>query len=121
MGLDTSQWRLVAGQVSAASGRVGAASAADVRAAAAEIEAGASAGAPRLTGALAASYSTEITGSGSYRTMVARIGSDLDYAPFVEEGTSDTSPQPHLGPAFDRVLPSFEAAIGDSGGSVFGS
>lgn len=70
-----------------------------VEKAAADIAAGAGATAPIDTGALAASYMFEKTGPEE-----AIAGSNMEYAPYVEYGTSRGSPaQPHLVPAVDRV------------------
>lgn len=38
-------------------------------------------------------------------------GSDVDYAPFVEFGTSDTAPQPFIGPSADRAETVFVTGI----------
>ena len=63
--------------------------------AAARIEATAKSLAPKLTGALAASITTDPTKTG------AEIGPTVRYAPFVEYGTWKDAPQPFMGPAAD--------------------
>jgi HK97 gp10 family phage protein len=64
--------------------------------AAARIEATAKNLAPKLTGALAASITTDPTKTG------AEIGPTVRYAPFVEYGTWKDPPQPFMGPAAER-------------------
>jgi HK97 gp10 family phage protein len=57
------------------------------------IEATAKSLAPKLTGALAASITTDPTVTG------AEVGPTARYAPFVEYGTWKDAPQPFMGPA----------------------
>jgi HK97 gp10 family phage protein len=64
--------------------------------AAARIEAAAKSLAPKLTGALAASITTDPTKNG------AEVGPTVRYAPFVEYGTWKDPPQPFMGPAAER-------------------
>ena len=61
--------------------------------AAARIEATAKSLAPKVTGALAASITSDPTKTG------AEIGPTVRYAPFVEYGTWKDAPQPFMGPA----------------------
>ena len=61
--------------------------------AAERIEATAKSLAPKLTGALAASITTDPTKTG------AEVGPTVQYAPFVEYGTWKDPPQPFMGPA----------------------
>ena len=48
----------------------------------------------------------------------AVIGPTAEYAPFQEFGTSTQAPQAFMGPALDRVSPSFVEAIEQLGGDV---
>ncbi len=45
------------------------------------------------------------------RDLVAIVGTDVEYAPHLEFGTSRMAPRPYLGPAAEAVRPSFEAAM----------
>lgn len=63
------------------------------------------ASAPRLTGALAESTGLAV-GEGGFE-----VGVGVDYGGFVEFGTSDTAPQPFLGPAFDAHVGAVEAEL----------
>jgi HK97 gp10 family phage protein len=56
--------------------------------------------APVDTGKLRASYATQITES-SKDKVVGIVGTDTEYAPFVEFGTRHQQPRPHLRPAYD--------------------
>lgn len=69
--------------------------------------------APVDTGALRNSIHATLTGR-----HTAVIGSDLDYAAYVERGTSDTAPQPFMRPAAARRIPQLERAIRDIGGDI---
>lgn len=70
-----------------------------------DIEATAKQLAPVDTGNLRNSISADIHG------LTAEIGPTASYGMFVEEGTSRMAPQPYMGPAFDRHVPAFEAAM----------
>ena len=67
--------------------------------------------APVLTGALRASITVELDGDGRSGGIVATVGPEVSYGGYVEFGTSRTAPAAYMGPAFDRVVPSFVAAI----------
>lgn len=74
---------------------------------------------PVDTGDLRDSYMTEkeapqtITiGSNPYRGVYRR-GHPTTYAPYVEYGTSRTSPQPHFTPAMERVSDVFVRKLGE--------
>lgn len=94
-----------------ASGSVGAKMSAALRKAAFSIERDAKILAPVDTGTLQGSISTTVTGDGRHGAMEAVIGPTVEYAPFVEFGTSRTAPQAFLGPATDRHLPGLEQAF----------
>jgi HK97 gp10 family phage protein len=57
--------------------------------------------APVLTGNLRRSIHTETAVSGSNEAE-ARVGTNVEYAPHVEFGTSKQRAQPHLRPAYDE-------------------
>lgn len=63
-----------------------------------DIAAGAGATAPVDTGALAASYYSEVEG------LEGMAGTNIEYGPYVEYGTIHTRAQPHLVPSADRVF-----------------
>lgn len=42
------------------------------------------------------------------------VGSGVEYAGYVEYGTSEMSPQPYLNPALDQHLPGFDQAIANT-------
>ena len=65
--------------------------------------------APVDTGALKESISADPVSS----TRVL-IGSDRDYSPFVEYGTSQSPAQPYLTPAFAQSVPTFQARLGEA-------
>lgn len=70
------------------------------------------------TGAMRASVSTTVTGDGRFGAIRAEVGPTVDYAIFVETGTSRMGPQPFVGPGFDETLPSIEAAVARLGGEL---
>lgn len=72
---------------------------------AADIEADGKRFAPVDTGALVNSISSDVDG------LSAEIGPTVDYAPYVEDGTSRMAPQPFMGRAADRRIPKFEQAM----------
>lgn len=67
---------------------------------------------PVDTGALRSSIGTDITREGAGRgySVTAEVGSPLDYAVYVELGTSRMAPYAYLGPSLDRYGPGFTAA-----------
>lgn len=81
---------------------------------AADIEADAKRFAPVDTGYLRSSISREVSASafaGSGSEFKATIGPTANYGAFVEYGTWKMSPQPYMGPAFNRRAPGFVAAV----------
>lgn len=56
--------------------------------------------APVDTGTLRDSIDAEVSGSGT--EIVVRVGSNVDYAVYVEMGTSEQSAQPYLRPAVTK-------------------
>lgn len=70
--------------------------------------------APRSTGTLANSIGAT-PGLGG---LTAEVGPTVDYAPFVEYGTSRMGPQPFMGPAADQIESDFTEAMEALGGDV---
>jgi len=77
-----------------------------VRKAAADIEAHAKSIVPVDTGNLKNSIQTEMESD-----LTAVVGTNVEYAPYVELGTYKMAPRPYLGPAAERAKPCFEAAM----------
>ena len=77
-----------------------------VRKTAFEIEAGAKSNAPRDTGTLANSYTTEMVDE-----LNARVGSPVEYAPHQEYGTRYQPGKAHLIPAAERAREGFAEAL----------
>lgn len=75
-----------------------------------DISAGAKNRAPVDTGALKSSISTSTQGNRDYAR--GEVGPTVNYAGFVENGTSRQRAQPYLRPATDAVVPGYEAALG---------
>jgi HK97 gp10 family phage protein len=66
---------------------------------------------PVDTGALRDSYTLDDQTRGDKVSIL--IGTDLDYGPYVEEGTARSPAQPHLGPAFDEAEETFTQRLID--------
>jgi len=111
--IDISEVRAISSRLASAGGRVGAKAAAALTKTAFDIEADAKQLAPVDTGNLMNSISTSIEGDGRFGAMSAEIGPTAEYGYYVEAGTSRMGPQPYLGPAFDRRMPPYMAALGD--------
>lgn len=92
-----------------AGARVGARAGAVMGKALNDIAAGAANRAPVDTGALRNSVTTQVSGSGG--TLRGEVGPTVNYARYVEQGTSRMRAQPFLRPATDAVLPGYEAAL----------
>lgn len=69
------------------------------------LQADAQALAPSLTGTLRGSIKADIG------ALVATVGPTVDYGGYVEYGTSDTAPQPYMGPALDKNADPFVADL----------
>jgi len=111
VGIDVSELRAVGSRLQTASGRVGAKTSAALRKTAYDIEGDAKVLAPVDTGNLEGSISTTITGDGRTGAMTAEIGPTAAYGIYQEYGTSTQPGQPYLGPAFDRRMPAYTAAL----------
>jgi HK97 gp10 family phage protein len=116
--LDLGDLNRVAVALDRAAGQVGAAAAQVLRKTTLDIEATAKQFAPVDTGALRNSIGHDITGDGRYGVLEAEIGPTVDYAPYVEFGTSRQAPAAFMGPALDRHTPDFIAALEQLGGEV---
>lgn len=101
-----------------AAGTVGPKVSAAVRRTAFAIEGTAKAAAPVDTGHLKNSISTDITGGASATSIAAEVGPTAEYGIYVELGTRNMSPQPYLGPAFDRHVDGFTRVMGDIGAKI---
>lgn len=73
------------------------------------IASGAANRAPVATGALKNSMTTSTSGNRDYAR--GEVGPTVNYAAFVELGTSRQRAQPYLRPATDAVMPGYDAAI----------
>lgn len=143
--VDTSEVRKLEVDLANSSGRVGGPAAYALRTTAREIEADAKAFAPKVTGSLAASISTDVVGDGRFGEMSAEIGPSVPYAPEVEYGAEPhlirahgggflefsgpggssvfaeevhhpgNAPEPFMGPAFDRHAPLLEERLAEIG------
>lgn len=84
-----------------------------------QIAAEAKRNAPKRTGALRTSIKSQGVkkGVGSISVQVTAGGPsqphDVDYATYVEEGTSRMAPQPFMRPAVDKVLPDWEKEMAE--------
>ena len=67
--------------------------------------------APVDTGFLRGSITTEFTGGVMAGFFATEVGPEAEYAPFVEYGTERMAPFAFMGPALDRVSPSFVLAL----------
>jgi HK97 gp10 family phage protein len=78
-----------------------------------DIEAYAKQAVPVDTGATRSSIGTDIirNGAGAGYGVTAEIGAKTSYAPFLEGGTERMAPRAFMGPAFDRYVGPFYAAL----------
>lgn len=98
LSIDTSQMQSLVSDLGAAAAKLPVTAAAKLKAEAADAEKTMQAAAPVLTGALRGSIGTTWRGP-----LAAEVGTDLEYAGYVEGGTSDTPPQPFMGPTADKI------------------
>jgi len=110
--IDTTEVRKLAVDLHRAGARVGAKSAQVIRKTARDIEGDSKTLCPVDTGNLKNSISVDFEGDGRFGAMSAEIGPTADYGHYVEDGTSRMSPQPYMGPAFDRRAPIMQTALG---------
>lgn len=109
--VDASQLNSLIFDLGARAGAVGGQAATVVKKTAADIEADAKVLAPFDTGNLRNSISTTVTGDGRFSSITAEVGPTAEYGVHVEYGTSRMAPQPYLGPAFERRVGRFIAAL----------
>lgn len=116
MDIDTAELNKLIADLSAGSARVAAKASTVVRKAALDVEAEAKRLAPVDTGFLRNSIGSTITGdSGS---VTAEIGPTADYGAYLEFGTRSMAPRAYMGPALDRITPSFVQALEQTAGEV---
>lgn len=109
---DASEVYALAAKLELATGRVGAKAAGAIRTAARDAAVEARSLAPvGDTGELRDSISVGLEGDGRFASIGAEIGPTVDYAPFVEYGTSRMAPQPFIGPAVEAQLPKLTSAL----------
>lgn len=108
---DASEVYALALHLERASGQVGGGVASELRKAGQEVEKDAKSLAPVDTGALRDSISTNAEGDGRFALMTVEVGPTVDYARLVEYGTSDTSPQPFMRPAFEKATSKLEVEL----------
>ena len=113
MPIDTSEVRALGSRLQTVGGRIGADASAAMRRTAYSIEVDAKATAPVDTGNLRSSISTTITGDGRFGAMTAEVGPTASYGIYLEYGTSRMAAQPYMGPAFDRRVGNYTAALAD--------
>ena len=116
MGMDSSQLRQLAADLTKAAHNVGPAAQAVVRKSAVDGVRVAKNLAPVDTGNLKNSIShSDLRGVGQSGTLAAEFGPTADYGVYVEHGTSRMAPQPFMGPAADAITPAFEQAMAQLG------
>lgn len=109
--IDVSEVLALGSRIDNGTKRVGAQVSAAVRKTAFAIEGSAKALAAVDTGTMRSSISTTISGSGSAGSMTAEIGPTVDYAIYVEYGTSRMGAQPFMGPAGDQHVAGYTEAL----------
>lgn len=111
--IDTTELVNVAGVFDTASQVVESRASSAVGKAAADIRAQAQYIAPVDTGALRSSITVK-----NISSLESIVGPTVNYAGYVEYGTSRMGAQPYMRPAAEAVLPSFEASLSDILGGV---
>jgi HK97 gp10 family phage protein len=91
-------------------GRIGVQGSQVLRKSAAQVEALGKLFCPVDTGHLESTIGTSFGGDGRSGAMSAEIGPTADYGGYVEWGTRNMAPHAYMGPALDRVAPSYVAA-----------
>lgn len=108
---DFSEVRALGSRMQGAGGRVGLKAAIALRKTAYDIEADAKSLAAVDTGNLRNSISTSIAGDGRTGAMAVEVGPTAEYGIYQEYGTSTQPGTPFMGPAFDRRVPGYTAAL----------
>lgn len=55
---------------------------------------------------------------GRHVGLLGEVVSEAEYSDYVEDGTSDTAPQPFMGPAHERNIGLAEQGLGDAGEGI---
>lgn len=110
---DSGEVKSLALRLSTEAGGIGAKASKVLRGSALAVERDGKAICPVDTGFLKNSITTDFEGDGRFMSMSAEIGPTASYGGYVEYGTSRMSPQPYMGPAFDKNKDGFERGIAD--------
>lgn len=113
--IDTSELAALRASMDRATLRVGAKGAQIIRAGAAKMERGMKSRAKVDTGAMRNSVSSSILGDGRSTAIVAEVGPSVDYAVYVNNGTSRMTGDDFVGKSFDEVIPGVLAAAAQLG------
>lgn len=109
--IDVSEVLALGSRIETGTKRVGAQVSAALRKTALAIEGTSKALAAVDTGTMRGSISTTITGDGRSGSMTAEIGPTVEYAIYVEHGTSVMAAQPFMGPAGDQHVGGYTEAL----------
>jgi HK97 gp10 family phage protein len=112
--IDVSELNTLAADLTGAGFRLAAQGARAVRKTGADVVRDGQAFAPVDTGNLRNGIGVDYDGDG----LGFEAGPTASYAPYVEWGTSRMAPHAFMGPAFDRNVPPFVAAVQELGGSI---
>jgi len=119
MEFDASELTHLALDLEREAGRVGAETAATFRKTGADIQRDARALAPLgETGDLRRSITTSVVGDGRFGAIAVEVGPTVDYAHFVEDGTSRQAPQPFMAPAAAKHVPTLITKVDGIAGSI---
>jgi HK97 gp10 family phage protein len=121
MGVDASDFRKLAADLTGAQAKVGPRAQIVVRKSLVDGVAAAKNRVPVDTGNLKGSIRhSDLRTVGSTGTIGGEFGPTAEYGPYVELGTSRMAPQPYMGPAADLITPAFEAAMAQLGEEALG-
>lgn len=112
MNIDTSELKHLAADLGAAPAKAQAGAIGAVRESISDTERDAKAFAPVLTGELKERIEGRALG------LFGEVVSRADYSDYVEDGTSDTAPQPFMSPALEANAPGLEHRLGDVGEEI---
>jgi HK97 gp10 family phage protein len=111
--IDTSEVKHLAADLYAAPAKAEAGAIGAVHETVSDTERDAKAFAPVLTGELKERIEGRALG------LLGEVVSGAPYSEYVEDGTSDTAPQPFMGPALELNAPGLEGQLGDIGEDIF--